>query len=132
MFRRPPGVVCDYRRTGPKDSILDGGRGSTLLYAFAVKALLGGDVEIRASLLYPRAEVDLRLRAPRTHAGYRLSKCVPRKPSIRHRCRPGATRAARMTTLPFALPANAADTCKRKKAAAVERLGDTTHVWEAP
>ena len=51
-------MVLDYK-TGrvPKDSIiLDGGKElQRCLYAFAVKALLGGDVEIRASLLYPRA-----------------------------------------------------------------------------
>ena len=45
----------------------------------------------------------------------------------------GADTGGAYDDLAFALPANAAATyCKRKNAAAVERLGDATHVWEAP
>src|SRR5690606_33540149 len=60
-------LVRDYK-TGrkPKDTIiLDGGKElQRCLYAFAVKAMLGDDVAISASLLFPRDEVDLRLEDP--------------------------------------------------------------------
>ena len=130
-------MVLDYK-TGrvPKDSIiLDGGKElQRCLYAFAVKALLGGDVEIRASLLYPRAEIDLRLadaEATLTQVSAYLN--ASRESLLSGAGVLGADTGGAYDDLSFALPANAAATyCKRKNAAAVERLGAATHVWEAP
>ena len=56
-------LVRDYKtgRVPRDDIVLHGGRElQRCLYAFAVKALLGDEVIIEASLLYPRDEKDLR------------------------------------------------------------------------
>ena len=129
-------LVRDYK-TGrkPKDTIiLDGGKElQRCLYAFAVKAMLGDDVTISASLLYPRDEVDLRLEDPEgtlaevagylraAHASLLAGGAVL-----------GADTGGTYDDLAFALPANAGATyCKRKIAAATERLGNAAQVWEA-
>jgi hypothetical protein len=60
-------LVRDYKTGRPPrgDIRLNGGRElQRCLYAFAVKALLGDDVAISASLLYPREPVDLQLDDP--------------------------------------------------------------------
>lgn len=60
-------LVRDYKTGRPPrgDIRLNGGRElQRCLYAFAVKALLGDDVAISASLLYPRETVDLQLDDP--------------------------------------------------------------------
>jgi hypothetical protein len=130
-------LVRDYK-TGrkPRDSIiLDGGKElQRCIYAFAVKALLGDDIQISASLLYPRDEVDLRLEDPETtlveiggylraaHANLLSGGAVM-----------GVDTGGAYDDLAFALPANAAAAyCKRKIAAATERLGAAAQVWEAP
>lgn len=129
-------LVRDYK-TGrkPKDTIiLDGGKElQRCLYAFAVKAMLGDDVAISASLLFPRDEVDLRLEDPEgtladvagylraAHASLLAGSAVL-----------GADTGGTYDDLAFALPANAGATyCKRKITAATERLGDAAQVWEA-
>lgn len=129
-------LVRDYK-TGrkPKDTIIvDGGKElQRCLYAFAVKAMLGDDVTISASLLFPRDEVDLRLEDPEgtlaevigylsaAHASLLAGGAVL-----------GADTGGTYDDLAFALPANAGATyCKRKIAAAAERLGDAAQVWEA-
>jgi hypothetical protein len=129
-------LVRDYK-TGrrPKDTIiLDGGKElQRCLYAFAVKAMLGDDVTISASLLFPRDEVDLRLEDPEgtladaarylraAHASLLAGSAVL-----------GADTGGTYDDLAFALPANAGATyCKRKIAAATESLGDAAQVWEA-
>ena len=130
-------LVRDFK-TGraPKDDIvLDGGRElQRCLYAFAVKSMLGDDVAITASLLYPRNGLDLRLADPeatlRDIAGYLRAAHVPISS-------PGAAlwdeiRVATMTTSPLPLPANAkAAYCTRKVAAATQRLGEAARIWEA-
>jgi len=129
-------LVRDYK-TGrkPKDTIiLDGGKElQRCLYAFAVKAMLGDDVAISASLLFPRDEVDLRLEDPEgtladvagylraAHASLLTGSAVL-----------GADTGGTYDDLAFALPANAGATyCKRKITAATERLGEAAQVWEA-
>lgn len=129
-------LVRDYK-TGrkPKDTIiLDGGKElQRCLYAFAVKAMLGDDVAISASLLFPRDEVDLQLEDPEgtladvagylsaAHASLLAGSAVL-----------GADTGGTYDDLAFALPANGGATyCKRKIAAATERLGDAAQVWEA-
>ena len=129
-------LVRDYK-TGrkPKDTIvLDGGKElQRCLYAFAVKAMLGDDVTISASLLYPRDEVDLRLEDPEGTlvevAGYLRAA---RASLLAGDAVIGADTGGTYDDLAFALPANAGATyCKRKIAAATERLGDAAQVWEA-
>jgi hypothetical protein len=129
-------LVRDYK-TGrkPKDSIiLDGGKElQRCLYAFAVKALLGNNVEISASLLYLRAGVDLRLSDPDTT----LIEVAAHLQAARANLLSGGAvigidTGGTYDDFAFALPANASATyCKRKIAAATARLGAAAQVWEA-
>jgi hypothetical protein len=129
-------LVRDYK-TGrkPKDGIiLDGGKElQRCLYAFAVKALLGDDIEISASLLYLRDEADLRLEDPEgTLAEVAAYLRAARANLLSGGAVIGIDTGGTYDDLAFALPANAGATyCKRKSAAAVERLGAAARVWEA-
>ena len=126
----------DYK-TGraPKDDIiLDGGRElQRCLYAFAVKALLGDDAAISASLLYPREGLDLRLADPEATLG-EISGYLR---SARANLASGGGVIGKDTggnydDLVFALPANArAGYCARKMDAATQRLGEVAEIWEA-
>jgi len=129
-------LVRDYK-TGrpPKDDIsLDGGRElQRCLYAFAVKALLGADVSISASLLFPRDQIDLRLADPETTlieiTGYLQAA---RANLTAGHALIGPDTGGNYDDLAFALPANAGATyCKRKLPAATEIFGDAAQVWEA-
>lgn len=128
-------LVRDYK-TGraPRSAIrLDGGRElQRCLYAFAVRQLLGEEVEISASLLYPREPLDLQLDDPVAAltevTGYLRSA---RTSLAAGAALPGPDTGGDNDDLAFALPANAGATyCKRKKPAAAERMGDATLVWE--
>lgn len=129
-------LVRDYK-TGrpPRTAIrLNGGRElQRCLYAFAVKALLGDDVAISASLLFPREPVDLQLEDPEAV----LAEITTYLRAARVSFASGAALTGPDTggdydDLAFALPANASATyCKRKMPAATERLGDVAQVWEA-
>ncbi|MDP3593566.1 PD-(D/E)XK nuclease family protein [Phenylobacterium sp.] len=129
-------LVRDYK-TGrpPKDNIrLDGGRElQRCLYAFAVKALLGADVSISASLLYPRDQIDLQLDDPEATlveiTGYLQAA---RTNLTAGNALIGPDTGGTYDDLAFALPANAGATyCKRKLSAATELFGDAAQVWEA-
>jgi hypothetical protein len=129
-------LVRDYK-TGrpPKDDIiLDGGRElQRCLYAFAVKALLGDDVSISASLLFPRDQLDFQLGDPEATlteiTGY-LQAARANLQSGQALIGPDAGGA--YDDLAFALPANAGATyCKRKLPAVTEAFGDAALVWEA-
>lgn len=128
-------LVRDYK-TGrpPRTPIrLNGGRElQRCLYAFAVKALLG-DVEITASLLFPREQIDLQLDDPQAVlaeiTGYLRAARIS---VLGGAALPGPDTGGDYDELAFALPANASATyCKRKLPAAIERLGDIAQVWEA-
>jgi hypothetical protein len=129
-------LVRDYK-TGrpPKDDIsLDGGRElQRCLYAFAVKALLGGDVSISASLLFPRNQLNLQLADPEAT----LTEITGYLQAARANLQSGHALIGPDTgdaydDLAFALPANAGATyCKRKLPAATEAFGDAALVWEA-
>ena len=130
-------LVRDYK-TGrvPKDDIvLDHGRElQRCLYAFAVKSLLGDEVSISASLLYPRDERDLRLDDPDATldalAGYLQSA---RANLAGGGAVMGEDTGDKYDDFAFALPANAGATyCERKRDAATARLGAAARVWEAP
>lgn len=129
-------LVRDYK-TGrlPKAEIcLDGGRElQRCLYAFAVKALLGPDVSISASLLFPRDQIDFQLADPEAT----LTEITGYLQAARANLTAGNALVGPDTggdydDLAFALPANAgASYCKRKLPAATQILGDAAHVWEA-
>lgn len=128
-------LVRDYK-TGrpPKGDIrLNGGRElQRCLYAFAVRALLGDNVAISASLLYPREPLDLQLDDPEAVlaeiTGYLQAA---RTAFASGAALPGPDTGSDYDDLAFALPANAGATyCKRKKTSATERLGEVAKVWE--
>jgi hypothetical protein len=129
-------LVRDYKTGQPPrgDIRINGGRElQRCLYAFAVKALLGNDVAISASLLYPREPVDLQLDDPdavlKEITGYLRAA---RSRLAGGAALPGPDTGSDYDDLAFALPANASATyCKRKMPAASERLGEVAQVWGA-
>lgn len=129
-------LVRDYK-TGrpPRNEVrLNGGRElQRCLYAFAVKALLGDNVAISASLLYPRDLVDLKLDDPEAMLAEITGYLRGARASLSGGAAlPGPDTGGDYDDLAFALPANASATyCKRKMPAATERLGDVAQVWEA-
>ncbi|WP_340116158.1 PD-(D/E)XK nuclease family protein [Pelagibius sp. 7325] len=130
-------LVRDYK-TGkaPRNDItLDGGRElQRCLYAFAVKALLGEQVEVSASLLYLRDEVDLQLADPEaTLATIREALRAARASLMAGSGVLGPDTGGRYDDLAFALPANAGATySKIKIPAAKAQLGPAAEIWEAP
>ncbi|WP_419906208.1 PD-(D/E)XK nuclease family protein [Hoeflea sp.] len=129
-------LVRDYK-TGkpPKGDIrVNGGRElQRCLYAFAVRALLGDHIAISASLLYPREPMDLQLDDPDTVLA-QIKACLQaaRTALASGAALPGPDTGGDHDDLAFALPANAGATyCKRKQAAAAERLGNVAPIWEA-
>lgn len=106
---------------------------SAAFYAFAVKALLGPEVSISASLLYPRTETDLQLVDPEATlaelTGYLQSASASL--SAGHALI-GPDTGGTYDDLAFALPANTGATyCKRKTPAATDLVGDAALVWGA-
>lgn len=129
-------LVRDYKTGRPPrgDIRLNGGRElQRCLYAFAVKALLGDDVAISASLLYPREPIDLQLDDPEAVlAEITVYLRAARTSLAGGAALPGPDTGGDYDDLAFALPANASATyCKRKLSAATERLGDVAQIWEA-
>lgn len=129
-------LVRDYKTGRPPrgDTRLNGGRElQRCLYAFAVKALLGDDVAISASLLYPREPVDLQLDDPEAVLTEITGYLRAARTSLAGGAAlPGPDTGGDYDDLAFALPANAGATyCKRKLPAATERLGEVARIWEA-
>lgn len=129
-------LVRDYKTGRPPRGVvrLNGGRElQRCLYAFAVKALLGDDVAISASLLYPRQPVDLQLDDPEAVLAEITGYLRAARTSLSGGAAvPGPDTGGDYDDLAFALPANASATyCKRKLPAATERLGEAAQVWEA-
>jgi hypothetical protein len=129
-------LVRDYKTGRPPrgDIRLNGGRElQRCLYAFAVKALLGDDVAISASLLYPREPVDLQLDDPEAVLAEITGYLRAARASFSGGAAlPGPDTGGDYDDLAFALPANASATyCKRKLPTATERLGEVAQVWEA-
>lgn len=129
-------LVRDYKtgKTPNADIRLDGGcELQRCLYAFAVKALLGNEVAINASLLYPREPLDLQLEDPETVLAELTDYLRAARASLAGGAAlPGPDTGGDYDDLAFALPANASATyCKRKMPVATERLGEFTQIWEA-
>ena len=128
-------LVRDYKTSKPPKGIIrvNGGRElQRCLYAFAVKALLGDHVAIRASLLYPREPLDLQLDDPDiVLAEIKAYLQAARSALTRGAAVPGPDTGGDFDELAFALPANAGATyCNRKEAAAIELLSDVAPVWD--
>ena len=129
--------VCDYK-TGRKpkgEPVLDGGKElQRCLYAYAVKTLLGPEVQITASLLYPGHAVELKLPEP----DVTLAQAAGYLKLARESLEAGAALIGpdagdTYDDFAFALPANArAVYCKRKALAVRGKLGDAANVWDAP
>jgi hypothetical protein len=129
-------LVRDYKTGRPPraDIRLDGGRElQRCLYAFAVKALLGDDVAIRASLLFLRELIDLQLDNSEAVLAEITGYLSAARASLAGGAAlPGPDTGSDYDELAFALPANAGATyCKRKMLAATERLGEVSKAWEA-
>jgi len=114
--------------------VLDGGKElQRCLYAFAVKALLGDDIEIAASLLYLRDRVDLQLDYPAATLEEISGYLQTARASLRAgRALMGPDTGGAYDELAFALPANVVNGYRRRKETAVnEQLGEAVQVWEA-
>ncbi len=129
-------LVRDYK-TGrlPKDAIvIDGGKElQRCLYAFSVRALLGDDIEIAASLLYLRDRVNLQLDDPAATLGEISGYLQAARANLRGgRALMGPDTGDRYDDLAFALPANVTNGYRRRKEVVMnERLGEAVRVWEA-
>ncbi len=129
-------LVRDYKtgRLPGYDIVLDGGRElQRCLYASAVRVLMGSEVRIAASLLYPREGQDLRLDDPdatlRTLTGHLQAAHAN---LISGGAVMGVDTGDGYDDLAFALPANASAIYRpRKEAAAIARLGDAVWIWDA-
>lgn len=129
--------VRDYKtgRTPSSAIILDGGKElQRCLYAFAVKALLGDQVTVDASLLYPRDGTLLRMDQPDVVlAGLRGHLAAARTSLLAGRLLAGPDTSGDYNDLSFALPANGSKTyCIRKEPSIALLLGPAAAVWEAP
>lgn len=132
---RKVAFVRDYKtgKTPKSDIVLNGGRElQRCLYAFATRALLGADVSVTASLYYPRDEVDLPLHDADTVLAAVTGHLVAAVSSLRTGVAvPGIDAGNTYDDLALALPANAAASYFRRKAAAIgQRLGAAADVWE--
>jgi len=128
-------LVIDYKTGRPPEKPVRLNGGSELqrcLYAFAVRALLGEHVEIRASLLYPHADVELPLDDP----GAAMSDLatylqVSAKYFAAGAAILGPDAADSHNDFAFALPANASATyCTRKHPALLSQLAELAPLWE--
>ena len=129
-------LVRDYKtgRTPSKPIRLKGGAElQRCLYAFAVKALLGSDVAISASLLYPKDMADFQLDDPEATLADLIDYLTAARASLTAgKAIPGPDTGGAYDDLAFALPANATATyCKRKGEAAHGLLADFAQIWEA-
>ena len=128
--------VADYK-TGraPKESIVlnGGGELQRCLYSFATRALLGNNVEVTASLLYPRTGEDFPLPEPEETLDALKTYLNAAKTSLQAgHVLTGKDGGGDYDELAFALPANPAATyCVRKRDAIHAQLGAATEVWEA-
>ena len=113
---------------------INGGRElQRCLYAFAVKALLGKDIDVTASLFYPRDQLNLILDEPEeTLVLLEKSLKLARESMMSGACLIGPDSDDKYDDYAFALPANAAAIyVKRKMSSVKEKYGEYATVWEA-
>lgn len=128
--------VLDYKsgKLPPTEVVLQGGKElQRCLYAYAVKALFGGELSIDAVLLYPRDSVARHLEEAdavlEELAGYLRAA---RANLLTGRALIGPDNGGDRDDLAFALPANAGNGyCQRKLEPVLDALGDAALVWEA-
>ena len=132
-------TVKDYKtgkvpKPSDRDFRINGGKElQRCLYAFAVKALLGKDISVKASLFYPREQLNLILDDPEETLSL-LEKYLKlaRENFITGSCLIGPDSDDNYDDFSFALPANAgAIYVKRKMAGVMENYGEYADVWEA-
>lgn len=129
--------VYDYKtgRAAGEGTVLKGGAElQRCLYAFAVQALLGPDVQVEATLLYLRDESALRLDDPR-QALADLTICLraARRTTLAGHALIGPDTGGDYDDMRLALPAGLAAYRSRKEAQANRILGDDAiAVWDAP
>jgi PD-(D/E)XK nuclease superfamily len=132
--------VIDYKtgRLNKKmaEAVIDGGNElQRCVYAFAVKTLLGREIEVEAALLYPRAaagedalfplqDIDAALKQLATAIGLAHTN-VESGLAL-----PGIDAASVYNDLAFALPATPSYLA-RKMPLAEERLGEAANIWKA-
>ena len=127
--------VCDYKtgKTPDEEIRLKGGRElQRCLYAFAVKAMLGPNIQISASLFYPRDAEAFRLEDPEATLAHLAGHLrLARGNLASGAALPGTDAGDTYDSLAFALPANAKATyCERKHPAITERLGEAIKIWD--
>ena len=132
--------VIDYK-TGklPGDmanvAIKGGAELQRCLYAFAVKTLIGPDINVEAALLYPRAEAGKEPLCPLADVDRALTLLATAIGLARANIEaglalPGIDAADAYNDFLFVLPAGATY-LPRKSALAAEKLGQATNIWEA-
>jgi len=105
------------------------------LYAFAVRTLLGREVNVEASLLYPRAPEDEQALFPLDDVDAALDLlagaiAIARTNVENGLALPGTDAADSYNDFAFALPANASYLA-RKRPFVDQLMGDATKIWEA-
>jgi len=132
--------VIDYK-TGALNRKMDevvvqgGSELQRCLYAFAVRTLLGDEVEIEASLLYPHAPEGEQALFPLKNVDSALNLLagaivIARTNFERGLTLPGIDAGDEYNEFAFALPANAGY-LTRKRPDMDRRMGDATKIWEA-
>ncbi len=130
--------VVDYKSgkvpRKPEEIVLKGGSElQRCLYGFAVKALLGETVDVRAGLLYPREGGGLYLLPDADQVLTTLSGFLrlARQNMADGLALPGIDAESERNDLAFALPGNAkAVYCETKGPPARTRLGEATAIWD--
>jgi hypothetical protein len=128
-------IVRDYKTGAPvsSDTVLGGGAElQRCLYAYAARSMLGTDVAVRSTLVYPKKGVEREM-ADLDGAMTQLaaSMCSAYRSLLNGNCLPGPDCGGTYDQFTFLLPANAASGySKRKYAAVVATLGEATAVWE--
>jgi hypothetical protein len=135
--RRPAGGLSGLQLRAKMAEVVSKG-GSELqrcLYAFAVKTLIGQDVDVDAALLYPAALDSVQKLFPLQDIEATLGQLASAIDLARRNLEaglalPGIDAADDYNDLAFALPGSASY-LPRKMALAKERLGEAAHVWDA-
>ena len=132
--------VIDYK-TGRLDKkmadvvVKGGSELQRCLYAFAVRTLLGRNVDVEASLLFPRTPEGEQALFPLHDVDSALDLladaiAIARTNVEKGVALPGIDAGDKHNDLAFALPANA-NYLPRKRPFADQKMGDATKIWEA-
>jgi len=133
--------VIDYKtgHLNPKmaDVVVNGGSElQRCLYAFAVRTLLGHEVDVEPASLYPRAPDNEQAHFPLNDVESALDVlaeaiAIARANVEKGLALPGIDAADKYNDFAFALPANAGYLA-RKRAGIERHMGEATKIWESP